>query len=77
MQLAAVEARRTRGHDHRQGEITEFPWIHTLDTPLEAATNHNNWTSCEKVVHLFAVLQGQGSFVLHNVPTRGTYEDIV
>jgi hypothetical protein len=36
-----------------------------------------DWTSCEKAIHLLIILQGHVADIIHTVPARATYEDII
>jgi hypothetical protein len=44
---------------------------------FEASAIHNDWTPREKAAYLLGVLQGQTADILHSVPAKASYEDIV
>jgi hypothetical protein len=44
---------------------------------FEVTAIHNYWTPKEKAAHLLSVLQGKAADILHSVPAKASYEDIV
>jgi len=85
-QLAAVEARSRRagGGGPGAGTTTVKPpkfegatsWA-VFHRQFEAAAVQNNWMLSEKAAHLLSVLHDKAADILHTVPAKATYEDIM
>jgi hypothetical protein len=85
-QLAVVEARTRRAGSADVGtnvDKVKPPKFYGLTSwgvfhcQFEAAANHNDWTPKEKTAHLLSVLPGKAAVILHSVPAKASYEDIV
>lgn len=44
---------------------------------FKVVAEHNRWVDWEKAAHLLAVLQGQATNFLHNIPIEARCDDII
>jgi hypothetical protein len=86
MQMAAVETwmrRASRGSAGANTNTVKPPKFYgstsldVLHCQFKAVANHNNWTPRQKSADLLSVLQGQAPEILHSMPAKATYENIV
>jgi hypothetical protein len=83
-QLEAVETQTICVGSRNTGDSTDkvkplksnAPTSWTVHHQFEAITCHD-WTSRKKTMHLLTVLQGQAANIIHSVPARAAYEDII
>jgi hypothetical protein len=76
MWLVAMEGKKRRGGSGNAGTSADrvrppkfdgsTSWT-AFHCQFEAVASHNKWTSCEKAMHLLAILQRQVANILHSL----------